>query len=144
MENLDIQSQRWIFRYLRWAGFGLVAGMLGSVLITFDLVRILFFSLAFVMPGLTPIFEELAIWFSQNINFVQVVVVSVGCGVLAILQPRILLNQIGKQVAREEDRGDYSKRLPRLARSFALYTFGASTLSIVSYLILAAVNHPLK
>ena|SRR5579862_5476281 len=133
MGTIKRESKKWVFRDLRWDGFGLVPGLLGSALISFDALRIITLVLALIPSPFAPFIARVTDWLRQDFDFLTVLILSALLAILATLRTRFLLKAVGTDTINNEDPRNRYKKLLHLANFLALYTFSVMILSLVSY-----------
>src|SRR5271154_962522 len=111
MDEIRTQGQRWLFRNMRWGGFGVVAGFLGSILVSLDtLYAIAFFLNAPSASSLT----WFRVWFPTNLDFGQTLITSWSLFALSIFGPKLVMKRISITIAKEEDPKNVSVKFFRV------------------------------
>jgi hypothetical protein len=127
-------NEKWLLNHLRWGGFGTVAGILGSILISLDAGYLISYMLT-----LSPFrysFMSLYAWFARDFDFFQVFILAVVMGALSLIEVRVLMPKIPKEIVEESGTAPETKRLLKIRNSLAGYIFAMSAVCITLFAIL--------
>ena len=139
MTTIAEQSQRSLLNQLRWGGFGSIAGLLGSVLLSLDVIYAITYALSF-SPGtrfVLPIYDWLA---ANHINFSQFILLSAIMMVISMLEPWVLMRRISSRIMEEDNRGRQIKRMLRIRNVLVIYILSASTLCLILSAVLNSLG----